>query len=121
MAVDNIPMSAVMPSTPAVPDRNDNLDVSRNLSTTRLLNFRDTPTGESPSRNRSCLDAWLVKTRHWYRPSVMVAFLLLGITLAVGHHRYYNMLHGLEVGSSTSQQWSLRYVCLWYSRKNSDS
>ena len=46
---------------------------------------------------------------HWVSPTMMVVSLLCGVALTVGHHTYYKTLDGQEVGSSDSQQWSLRY------------
>lgn len=45
---------------------------------------------------------------HWVSPTIMVVSLLCGVALTVGHHAYYKTLDGQEVGSSNSQQWSLR-------------
>ena len=47
---------------------------------------------------------------HWLTPITMLLSYLLGIGLAVGHHRYYTMLDGDVIGSTERQQWSLRYV-----------
>jgi hypothetical protein len=47
---------------------------------------------------------------YWVPLTMMCVSLLLGIGLAVGHHIYYSWLNGQDVGSTDSQQWSLRYV-----------
>lgn len=44
----------------------------------------------------------------WKSPAIMVFALLLGLSLAVGHHGYYGWLNGQDVGSTERQQWSLR-------------
>jgi hypothetical protein len=46
----------------------------------------------------------------WKKPASMILALLLGISLAIGHHFYYNWLDGQDVGSIEQQQWSFRYV-----------
>lgn len=44
----------------------------------------------------------------WFYPFTMLLLLVLGIGLAIGHHNFYKSLSGKIVGSTSSQQWSLR-------------
>lgn len=44
----------------------------------------------------------------WLYPFTMLLLLVLGIGLAIGHHSFYKSLSGRIVGSTSSQQWSLR-------------
>jgi hypothetical protein len=44
----------------------------------------------------------------WLYPTIMLATLLAGLGLAIGHHSYYRWLDGRLVGSAAKQQWSLR-------------
>ena len=55
---------------------------------------------------------------HWLVPAKMLALLVLGITLAVGHQCYYHSLAGTEVFSTTNQtsawdtsrqEWKIRF------------
>lgn len=44
----------------------------------------------------------------WANPLLMTVSLLVGVSLAVAHHFYYNWLDGRVVGDSNKQQWALR-------------
>jgi hypothetical protein len=47
---------------------------------------------------------------YWRTPALMIGTLILGSSLAIGHHSYYKWLNGQNVGSTNNQQWSLRYA-----------
>ena len=57
---------------------------------------RDNPTPMKPS------------SIDWRVPTLMTVSLLLGVLLAIGHHLFYNSLHGTFVESDNQQIWNLR-------------
>ncbi|GIZ43183.1 hypothetical protein CKM354_000642100 [Cercospora kikuchii] len=40
---------------------------------------------------------------HWRAPALMIGFLTIGAAFAIGHHAFYNSLHGTEVRSTPFQ------------------
>lgn len=59
----------------------------------------------SSSQSIATSKAWGI---HWRAPTLMVAYLLLGIGFALGHHFYWSSLEGTVVPSETDQEWSQR-------------
>ncbi|TVY80657.1 hypothetical protein LSUE1_G004906 [Lachnellula suecica] len=45
----------------------------------------------------------------WKTPFAILSWALVGFALAFGHHFYYMSLHGTKVGSSSRQNWALRF------------
>ena len=45
----------------------------------------------------------------WQAPTFMVACAAAGLALAIGHHFYYQSLHGTVAGSSMRQQWAIKF------------
>lgn len=53
-----------------------------------------------------------MKTRlmkDWKAPSKMIALLVAGLVLAIGHHYYYRSLAGNIVTNSSDQEWKIRF------------
>ena len=44
----------------------------------------------------------------WQAPTFMVTCATAGLALAIGHHFYYQSLHGTAAGSSMRQQWAIK-------------
>ncbi|MCJ1467049.1 hypothetical protein MMC07_005671 [Pseudocyphellaria aurata] len=53
----------------------------------------------------------IVGRRHiyWFSPALMTGLFIAGVFFAIGHHFYYESLHGQEVGDMKRQQWPLRF------------
>ena len=45
----------------------------------------------------------------WNYPSYMVLWALVGLSWVLGHHFYYQSLNGTEAGSSSRQNWAVRF------------
>jgi hypothetical protein len=45
----------------------------------------------------------------WKTPIFMVLWALVGLSLVLGHHFYYQSLNGTRAGSSSRQNWALRF------------